>query len=162
MCLLCAAAAIRRATLSMSTVAGSSPSSPSSTALSLPWPLPVNPRLPNSSTLTLAVRASSSSACSRSAKHLAARIGPTVCELDGPIPILKISNTEMCTVPRVYPAVRGASEQDPGLDAGRQRRDTALDVLRHILIEIDHQVPDVGVGRQHLRADVGVVIRDDP
>jgi hypothetical protein len=42
----------------------------------------------------LAIR---SPATSRSAKRFAARIGPTVCELDGPIPILKMSNTLMCT-----------------------------------------------------------------
>src|ERR1051325_9489096 len=165
------AAAPRGAMASTSTVAGSSPSSPSSTALSLPCPLPVNPRLPNSSTLTLAVRVSSPSASRRSANRRAARIGPTVCELDGPIPILKMSNTEICTVYKAYRVLDGPararpagsqSEQDPGLDAGRQPGDPALDVLRDVLIEIHQQIPDVGIGRQHLSADVGVVIRDDP
>ena len=33
--------------------------------------------------------------CSRETKRNAARIGPTVCELDGPIPTLNRSNTEM-------------------------------------------------------------------
>ena len=37
------------------------------------------------------------SASSRSANRRAARIGPTVCELDGPMPILKMSKTLMCT-----------------------------------------------------------------
>ena len=32
----------------------------------------------------------------------APRIGPTVCELEGPMPILKMSNTLMCTRPQVY------------------------------------------------------------
>src|SRR3954469_17227518 len=169
-CLAAAAAATRGATLSTSTVAGSSPSRPSSTARSLPWPRPVCPRLPNSSTLTLAVRASSPSPSSRSANRRAARIGPTVCELDGPIPILKMSNTEMCTSPRFYPPIvlapaarRGrGSEQDPGLDAVRQRRDPALDVLRDILIQVHDQVANVDVGRQHLGPDVGVAVRHDP
>ena len=89
-------AATRFATESTSTVAGSSPSSPRMTALSLPWPLPVKPRLPNSSTFTPAICASWPSASSRSANRRAARIGPTVCELDGPMPILKMSKTEMC------------------------------------------------------------------
>src|SRR5579872_3919196 len=168
-CLAAAWAATRGATLSTSTVAGSSPSRPSSTARSLPWPLPVCPRLPNSSTLTLAVRTSSPSASSRSANRRAARIGPTVCELDGPIPILKMSNTEMCTSPRFWRSILppglppgGGSEQDPGLDAGRQRGEPALDVLRDVLIEVHDQVPDLDVGRQHLGADVGVAVRDDP
>ncbi len=79
--------------LSVSTDSGCSPSSPSSTALSLPWPLPVAPSEPYSSTLRLAVAASSSSRCNPSAKRHAARMGPTVCELDGPMPILNRSKT---------------------------------------------------------------------
>src|SRR3954470_20572073 len=94
---LSAICATRFATESTSTVFGSSPSSPSSTARSLPCPLPVKPRLPNSSTFTLAVSASWPSVSSRSANRFAARIGPTVCELDGPMPILKMSKTLMCT-----------------------------------------------------------------
>jgi hypothetical protein len=57
----------------------------------------VKPRLPNSSTFTAVVEDSWLSSRSRSAKRRAARIGPTVCELDGPMPILKMSKTEMCT-----------------------------------------------------------------
>jgi hypothetical protein len=79
---------------STSTVSGSCPARPSSTALSLPWPLPVAPSEPYSSALTRAVRAMSPSCARRSANMRAARIGPTVCELLGPMPILKRSKTE--------------------------------------------------------------------
>ena len=61
---------------------GCSPSSPSSTALSLPWPLPVAPSEPYSSTLMARVAVSCPSRRRPSAKRRAARIGPTVCELD--------------------------------------------------------------------------------
>ena len=43
---------------------------------------------------TRAVAASWPSCCRRSANSRAARIGPTVCELDGPMPILNRSKTE--------------------------------------------------------------------
>ncbi|MCY1446196.1 hypothetical protein D9M71_627480 [compost metagenome] len=86
--------ACRRAGMvSVSMTSGCSPSRPSSTALSLPWPLPVAPSEPYSSALTLAVRASRPSRRSPSAKRAAARIGPTVCELEGPMPILNRSKT---------------------------------------------------------------------
>ncbi|MNH24645.1 hypothetical protein D3C79_845940 [compost metagenome] len=79
--------------VSVSMTSGCSPSRPSSTALSLPWPLPVAPSEPYSSALTLTVRASRPSRRSPSAKRAAARIGPTVCELEGPMPILNRSKT---------------------------------------------------------------------
>ena len=40
-----------------------------------------------------------------------------------------------------------SSEQDPSLDAGRQRGDAALDVLRDILIEVHDEIADIQVGR---------------
>jgi hypothetical protein len=52
----------------------------------------VAPSEPNSSARTPAVRTSSPSAASRDANEYAARIGPTVCELDGPMPTLNRSN----------------------------------------------------------------------
>ena len=55
--------------------------------------LPVAPSEPYSSTLTLAVASSNPSRLSPSAKRAAARIGPTVWELDGPMPILNRSKT---------------------------------------------------------------------
>ena len=42
-----------------------------------------------------AVREKAVSSARRSANRFAARIGPTVCELEGPIPILKMSKTLM-------------------------------------------------------------------
>ena len=52
------------------------------TALSLPCPRPVAPRLPNSSARIAAVDASTPLFRSSAAKRPAARMGPTVCELD--------------------------------------------------------------------------------
>ncbi len=76
---------------------GASPSRPSSTALSLPWPLPVAPSEPNSSARTAWTRSSRPSSPRPCAKRSAARIGPTVCELEGPMPILNRSKTLMAT-----------------------------------------------------------------
>ena len=56
-----------------------------------PWP--VAPSDPKSSDRTLATCFSRPSSRSRSAKSAAARMGPTVCELDGPMPIEKRSKT---------------------------------------------------------------------
>ncbi|MNN38014.1 hypothetical protein D3C81_1519880 [compost metagenome] len=57
------------------------------------WPTPVADREPNNRTSTRVTRASSP--CSRRtwANIAAARMGPTVWELDGPMPILKRSKT---------------------------------------------------------------------
>ena len=55
------------------------------------------PSEPNSSARTRATRPSSPSAASPSAKVRAARIGPTVCEVDGPMPIEKRSKTLIAT-----------------------------------------------------------------
>ncbi|CAM5693843.1 hypothetical protein SALBM217S_02647 [Streptomyces griseoloalbus] len=82
---------------STSTVRGESPSRPSSTALGVPWPCPVAPRGPYSSARTETTESSRSSLRSRRANIRAARIGPTVCELDGPMPIENRSKTEMAT-----------------------------------------------------------------
>ena len=61
--------------------------------LTLPCPCPVAPSEPNSSACTRRTSGSSPSLSSEQAKEYAARIGPTVCELDGPMPILNKSNT---------------------------------------------------------------------
>src|SRR6185437_13489316 len=77
-----------------SILSGQLPSSPHSTALSVPWPRPVSASDPYSSTVTRATRAMSPvSTSQRSTKRAAARIGPIVCEDDGPMPILKMSKT---------------------------------------------------------------------
>ncbi|SIT46341.1 hypothetical protein BN2475_640052 [Paraburkholderia ribeironis] len=72
---------------------GRLPSSPSSTALSVPCPLPVAPSEPNSSIFTRRTKPSRLASSICDAKRHAAIIGPTVCELEGPIPILKRSKT---------------------------------------------------------------------
>src|SRR6476660_7998529 len=80
-----------------STVSGRYPSRPSSTAGSVPWPRPVAASEPYSSTRTSDTRASTPALSSSSTKFAAARMGPTVCELDGPMPTLKSSNTLIVT-----------------------------------------------------------------
>src|SRR3712207_3460388 len=80
-----------------STRSGCSPSRPRTTALTLPCPCPVAPSDPNSSHRTPATRPSRPSSRSRDAKVQAARIGPTACELDGPIPTLNRSKALMVT-----------------------------------------------------------------
>src|SRR5215468_21860 len=80
-----------------STVSGTSPISPSTTAFTLPCPCPVAPSEPNSSTRSSATRSATPSATSEPANMPAARIGPTVWELDGPIPILNSSKALMVT-----------------------------------------------------------------
>src|SRR5581483_7180511 len=83
----------RRRIASTSTVAGSSPSRPSSTALSLPWPGLVRPSEPYRATRTVPTPASRPSSRRPQTNIPAAFIGPTVCELDGPMPTLNRSKT---------------------------------------------------------------------
>jgi hypothetical protein len=75
--------------MSGSILFGQWPSSPISTALSVPWPRPVRASEPNTSARMRATscrRPASARWCST--KRAAARIGPTVCEELGPMPIL--------------------------------------------------------------------------
>ncbi len=60
-----------------------------------PWPCPVAPREPKSSARTRPTRSSSPSSRRPEAKVWAARIGPTVCELEGPMPTENRSKEEM-------------------------------------------------------------------
>ena len=60
----------------------------------MPWPRPVSASEPNSSQRTRCTRSRMpGSSSQRWPKRAAARIGPTVCEDDGPMPILKRSKT---------------------------------------------------------------------
>ena len=94
--------------LSGSTVSGEAPSRPASTARSVPWPIPVSASEPYRRTATSAVCPSSPSRLSPSTNSRAARIGPMVWELDGPMPTLKMSNTlSVMSQPRA-PALAGA------------------------------------------------------
>ena len=78
-----------------SVVSGASPSRPSTTALTEPCPWPVAPSEPNSSARTRPTCSSRPAVRSPRAKVCAARIGPTVCELEGPMPTEKRSNALM-------------------------------------------------------------------
>ena len=82
-----------------STLSGSEPSRPMTTASRVPCPVAVAASDPYRCTSTWATRGPicSSSSTSR-ANWAAARIGPTVCELEGPIPISNRSNVLMLTV----------------------------------------------------------------
>ena len=76
-----------------STVSGNSPSSPIKTALSVPCPIPVRASEPKSS-VDKETESSKHPCClAFSRKSRAAFIGPTVWELEGPMPILKSSKT---------------------------------------------------------------------
>ncbi len=75
-------------------VSGSRPSSPATTASGVPWPTPVAPSEPHSTTRSPATVPSVSSAARVVTNAFAARIGPTVCELDGPTPTENRSRTE--------------------------------------------------------------------
>src|SRR5580692_1486300 len=79
----------------VSNVTGSSPARPSWIAISVPCPLPVLASEPYSSALTCRRPASPFRARMESVNRWAARQGPSVCELEGPIPILKMSLTEI-------------------------------------------------------------------
>jgi hypothetical protein len=63
--------------------------------LSLPCPFPVRPSEPYSDTRTVRTGGIRPSSQRPWANILAAFIGPTVCELDGPIPTLNKSKTLM-------------------------------------------------------------------
>ena len=64
------------------------------TAPGVPCPAPVAPSEPYSSMRTRATFVSSPSSTRSRTNRAAARIGPTVWELDGPIPIENRSKTE--------------------------------------------------------------------
>src|ERR1700735_3637407 len=58
------------------------------------------------------VRETSPAASRRSTKRKAARIGPTVCELDGPMPILKRSKTLTVMVDSLLLGLRCPGKRD--------------------------------------------------
>src|SRR5699024_9260790 len=109
-----------------STDSGSSPSSPITTAPSVPWPAAVAARETYRCTETSATRAPVSGSSSTSRANLAAaRIGPTVWELDGPMPSLNRSNVlTLITCLLGGPAPRRATGSRPLL-VGRRARTAA-------------------------------------
>ncbi len=66
------------------------PSKPRTTATSVPCPLPVSASEPNNST---PIETTGASGGMSDRKRSAATMGPTVCELEGPIPIRNRSNS---------------------------------------------------------------------
>jgi len=80
-----------------STVSGRRPMRPRTRAGTLPWPCPVAPSDPKSSTCTVAVDSSWPASSRASTNRLAATIGPTVWELDGPMPTLNRSKADRAT-----------------------------------------------------------------
>jgi hypothetical protein len=58
---------------------------------------PVLASEPYSNIFTCTTSGNTSFCLSNSTNCCAARHGPSVCELDGPMPILNISNTEICS-----------------------------------------------------------------
>src|SRR6476646_8211838 len=90
-----------------SILSGHSPSKPQRIALSVPCPRPVSASEPKSSQRTRLTDARMPGSTSqRSQKRAAARIGPTVCEDDGPMPILNRSKTLTAMVYRRWGLVR--------------------------------------------------------
>ena len=71
-----------------SMLAGSCPESPSRTARSVACPKPVRASDPYNSACTRSTLSSKPRLASSRTKRQAARMGPIVCELDGPTPIL--------------------------------------------------------------------------
>ena len=84
---------MRRPICDGSIASGHSPISPMITALSLPWPMPVADSEPKSCTSTRRTCSSSPRSRKPCTNNAAARIGPTVWELEGPMPILNRSKT---------------------------------------------------------------------
>ncbi len=80
-----------------SKVTGSSPLNPNCTATSVPCPFPVLASEPYSNTLTVVTSYNNFFSERVCTKRCAARHGPNVCELEGPTPILKISNAEIAS-----------------------------------------------------------------
>ena len=91
-------AAMRGAICSGSITSGRSPIRPMITALSVPCPTPVADSEPYRRTSTRHTRSSIWRSRKASTKSAPASIGPTVWELEGPMPILKRSNTLIATL----------------------------------------------------------------
>ena len=78
-------------------VTGSSFIKPIKTAISVPCPFPVLAKEPYNKTVTALTVAKGYCLLKLSKQRRAARQGPSVCELEGPTPILNISNTEIAS-----------------------------------------------------------------
>ena len=104
-----------------STRCGCSPSRPRTTALTLPWPWPVAPASRTARRGRGRRRGSRSSARSPSANRWAAFIGPTVCELEGPMPDLEqVEHADGHGVPSAAGAHVGSTPDHGALPSGWQ------------------------------------------
>ena len=92
-------------------MSGVSPLRPRITALSVAWPRPVKASEPNSATSTLATRSIAPVSTSPPTNAPAAFIGPTVCDEDGPTPILNSSKTLIIARPRAAAGFRSGSRR---------------------------------------------------
>ena len=81
--------------------------SPRITARSVACPLPVQAREPSSVTVTFAVAARWPAVLRLRPNDKAASIGPTVWDDDGPMPILKSSNTPTMLIQLRFKVMRG-------------------------------------------------------
>ena len=88
--------------LSMSTVSGSVPNKPIATAISVACPFPVRQSEPYRYVLMCFTWSKTSCSSSSAIQRSAARHGPSVCELEGPTPILSISNRLMHSIKSIY------------------------------------------------------------
>ncbi|MNY04067.1 hypothetical protein D3C86_1367190 [compost metagenome] len=94
-CLLFLISAMILSIFSIGIYSGSAPVRPNMTAKSVACPFPVSESEPNKSTLIRMTLPKMFSSRSSFKKRSAPRQGPKVWELDGPTPILSISNTEI-------------------------------------------------------------------
>ncbi|MNT15054.1 hypothetical protein D3C72_1500870 [compost metagenome] len=85
-------------TASTSKVTGSAPVKPNKMATSVPCPLPVLASEPYNNIFIPSTVSIGWFCASEAVNCCAALHGPKVCELDGPMPILKISKTEICSL----------------------------------------------------------------
>ena len=99
----------RTGTESVSTVSQSAPSRPSKSACGVICPLPVAARLPYNASLMDATEDRMPESRKSWTKIAPARIGPTVCEDDGPIPMENKSNMEITACSVVDPGISSTS-----------------------------------------------------
>ena len=110
-------------TSSGSHVSGRRPVRPASTASGVPWPRPVEPSDPNSEHRMRRTAPRRPVARRSSANMRAARIGPTVWELEGPIPMENRSRAETYAVTVFmlrHPVPSGLIQQGPAPTGARR------------------------------------------
>src|SRR5450631_2117537 len=107
------------------------------------WPRPVAPREPYREQVTRVTSRSRPSAARWSANARAARMGPTVCELDGPIPMEKRSSDEQYMKPLLQYDREGALQSDRKESTGRSGLSPSMRTVDREVAPrrpLDHQV----------------------